>query len=118
MRSSRRKTQSEDVPSILVESAFLSNPEEERKLNSAVERRKLAAAVLAGIRDHFHAKPLPGTWIAAHRQTPREHIVAPGETLAVIAMRHGITVTSLRQANDLRTDNLRIGVVLRIPQQT
>jgi len=109
---------SPDVPSILVESAFLSNPEEERKLNSAVERRKLAAAVLTGIRDHFHAKPLPGTWIAAHRQTPREHIVAPGETLAVIAMRHGITVTSLRQANDLRSDDLRIGVVLRIPQQT
>ncbi len=109
---------SPDVPSILVESAFLSNPEEERKLNSAVERRKLAAAVMSGIRDHFHANPLPGTWIAAHRQSPREHIVAPGETLAVIAMRHGITVTSLRQANDLRTDNLRIGVVLRIPQQT
>ncbi|MEO6066065.1 MAG: N-acetylmuramoyl-L-alanine amidase [Lysobacterales bacterium] len=107
---------SPDVPSILVESAFLSNPEEERKLNSVSERRKLANAVLTGIRDHFHAQPLPGTWIAAHRQAPREHIVAPGETIAVIAMRHGISVTSLRQANDLRTDNLRIGVVLRIPQ--
>ncbi len=107
---------SPDVPSILVESAFLSNPEEERKLNSVSERRKLANAVLTGIRDYFHAQPLPGTWIAAHRQAPREHIVAPGETIAVIAMRHGISVTSLRQANDLRTDYLRIGVVLRIPQ--
>ncbi len=108
---------SPDVPSILVESAFLSNPEEERKLNSATERRKLANAVMTGIRDYFHAQPLPGTWIASNRQAPREHIVAPGETLAVIAMRHGISVTSLRQANDLRTDNLRIGVVLRIPLQ-
>ncbi len=109
---------SPDVPSILVESAFLSNPEEERKLNSPAERRKLANAVLGGIREYFHAHPQPGTWIAANRQAPREHIVAPGETLAVIAMRHGISVTSLRQANDLRTDLLRIGAVLRIPQST
>lgn len=108
---------SPDVPSILVESAFLSNPEEERKLNSVEERRKLAAAVLGGIRDYFHAQPLPGTWIASHRRTPSEHIVTAGETLAVIAMRHGISVSSLRQANDLRSDLLRIGYVLRIPQQ-
>ncbi len=107
---------SPDVPSILVESAFLSNPEEERKLNSVDERRKLAAAVLGGIRDYFHAQPLPGTWIASHRRTPSEHIVTAGETLAVIAMRHGISVSSLRQANDLRSDLLRIGHVLRIPQ--
>ena len=52
---------SPDIPSILVETAFLSNPEEERKLNSPAYRRKLAAAVLSGIKAYFLESPPPGT---------------------------------------------------------
>jgi len=104
-----------DVPSILVETGFISNPGEEKQLKDPAHREKLAAAILDGVRNHFHATPPPGTWIAANRQPPREHIVARGESLSLIAQRHGVTVAALRTANKLRGDTVHVGAVLRIP---
>jgi N-acetylmuramoyl-L-alanine amidase len=54
-----------DIPSILVETAFISNPEEEKRLNDEAYQDKLARAVLDGIRDYF-AKypPRPGSTLA------------------------------------------------------
>lgn len=46
-----------DIPSILVETAFISNPEEERLLRSSAHQEKLAAALLAGIENYFAANP-------------------------------------------------------------
>jgi len=57
---------SPDVPSILVETAFISNPLEEKRLNSAAQREKLAAAILDGVRDYFRATPPPGSWFAVN----------------------------------------------------
>jgi N-acetylmuramoyl-L-alanine amidase len=45
------------IPSILVETAFISNPEEEKKLNDQTYQDKLARAILAGIRDYFTKNP-------------------------------------------------------------
>jgi N-acetylmuramoyl-L-alanine amidase len=56
---------SPDVPSILVETAFITNPTEETKLRSAAHRQSLATAVLGGIRNYFANTPPPGTWFAA-----------------------------------------------------
>lgn len=56
---------SPDVPSILVETAFITNPSEETKLRSAAHRQSLATAVLGGIRNYFANTPPPGTWFAA-----------------------------------------------------
>ncbi|HET7845783.1 MAG TPA: N-acetylmuramoyl-L-alanine amidase [Xanthomonadales bacterium] len=106
---------SPDVPSILVETAFISNPAEEKRLTNPVEQRKLADAILTGVRDYFHAAPPPGTWIAMHPQPPRQHIVARGESLSLIAQRHRVTLAALRSANKLRSDTVRVGDVLRIP---
>ncbi|HET9483327.1 MAG TPA: N-acetylmuramoyl-L-alanine amidase, partial [Xanthomonadales bacterium] len=106
---------SPDVPSILVETAFISNPDEEKRLRDASHQARLASAILDGIRNYFHAAPPPGTWIAANRITPREHVVSRGESLSMIAQRHGITVAALRAANRKNGDVVRIGEVLRIP---
>jgi N-acetylmuramoyl-L-alanine amidase len=106
---------SPDVPSILIETAFISNAEEERRLNDPQHQQRLAEAIVEGVRNHFHAAPPPGTWIAANARPAREHIVARGETLSLIAQRHGVTVASLKRENRLRSDALRAGVVLRIP---
>jgi N-acetylmuramoyl-L-alanine amidase len=46
-----------DMPSILVETAFISNPEEEKRLNDAAYQDKLARAILEGIRDYFSRNP-------------------------------------------------------------
>ena len=56
---------SPDVPSILVETAFISNPEEEKRLGDAAYQDRLARAVLAGIKSHF-AKSAPARTIAAN----------------------------------------------------
>lgn len=105
---------SPDVPSLLIETGFISNPDEERKLNDARHRARLADAVLMGVRDYFHSAPPPGTWIAANVKT-RAHLVARGETLSEIASRHGVSVSKIRQVNALDSDQVRAGVVLKIP---
>ena len=46
-----------DVPSILVETAFISNPDEERRLNDEAYQDKLARAILEGIRDYIARHP-------------------------------------------------------------
>ncbi|MET0934586.1 MAG: N-acetylmuramoyl-L-alanine amidase [Luteibacter sp.] len=56
---------SPDVPSILVETAFITNPTEERRLRDDGHRRELATAVLGGVRNYFESMPPPGTWFAA-----------------------------------------------------
>lgn len=107
---------SPDVPSILVETAFISNPTEERNLKDAQHRRRLALAIRDGIKDYFAAAPPHGTWYA-NNVTPRElhHTVSRGETLSLIARRHGVSVQSIRSANGLRGDTISAGAVLRIP---
>jgi N-acetylmuramoyl-L-alanine amidase len=48
---------SPDIPSILVETAFISNPEEEKKLNSSAHQTELAKSILSGIKKYFDANP-------------------------------------------------------------
>jgi N-acetylmuramoyl-L-alanine amidase len=53
------------VPSILVETAFISNPAEERKLRDPAHQKQLAEAVMGGVKNYFESTPPPGTWFAA-----------------------------------------------------
>ncbi len=46
-----------DIPSILVETAFISNPEEERRLNDNAYQEKMADAILRGLKRYFDANP-------------------------------------------------------------
>jgi N-acetylmuramoyl-L-alanine amidase len=109
---------SPDVPSILVETAFISNPAEERRLKDPAERTKLAEAILDGVRNYFRSTPPPGTWFALeeNRVKASRHVVSRGESLSLIAARHGTSVAALRTANKLDHDSLRVGDVLEIPQ--
>ena len=56
---------SSDMPAMLVETAFISNPEEERRLTDPVHQRALARAVLDGVNTYFTRQPPPGTMYAA-----------------------------------------------------
>lgn len=107
-----RVLKSPDVPSILVETAFISNPEGERKLRSSHHQQALAQAMLGGIRSYFHSNPPPGTALAVY---PKRHVISRGDTLSDIAARYRVSVSTLRRHNGLRTDRLRVGEVLRIP---
>ena len=56
---------SPDVPSMLVETAFISNPDEERRLNDPAHQAQLARAILDGVTSYFTRQPPPGTLYAA-----------------------------------------------------
>ena len=103
-----------DIPSILIETAYISNHKEEKYLKSDKWRRKTAAAIVDGLRDHFYESPPPGTWLAENR-SKGDHIVLAGETLSEIASVHRISLTRLRAVNQIKGDMLRTGEVLRIP---
>jgi N-acetylmuramoyl-L-alanine amidase len=65
---------SPDIPSMLVETAYISNPQEERRLRGTAQQAKLAAAIHQGLRAYFYADPPSGTRIAelAGSGTPRQ----------------------------------------------
>jgi N-acetylmuramoyl-L-alanine amidase len=101
---------SPDIPSVLVETAFISNPVEERKLRDTRHQQYLARAMLRGIQRYFSTHPLPGT----HRLA-REYTIKRGDTLGEIAQQYQVSMGSLKGYNDLKSDILRIGDTLRIP---
>lgn len=100
---------SPDIPSVLIETAFISNAAEERKLNTASHQNKLARAMMSGIRHYFQRNPLPGTKIA------QQHVVSRGDTLSTIALRYQVTLGQLKEKNALSNTNLKVGDVLLIP---
>jgi N-acetylmuramoyl-L-alanine amidase len=110
---------SPDIPSILIETAYISNPNEEQALNSSQYQTDLARAVHAGIVDYFRDNPPPGSYVAMNPPprpaAPTQHVISSGETLSQIAERYRINLNLLRRTNELRNDRIRIGQVLTIP---
>jgi N-acetylmuramoyl-L-alanine amidase len=105
---------SPDVPSMLIETAFISNPAEERNLKSDSYQRKLAKAIQKGIEDYFTKSPPPGTLLA--QNSPKRHVIASGETLSEIAQQYNVSLSLLRQTNSIQGDRLLVGQVLTIPR--
>lgn len=110
---------SPDMPSILVETAFISNPSEEKKLRDKRHQERLADALLAGIRTYFYTNPPPDTRIAMEmRRVPAKqvrHVIARGDTLSEIAERYNVSTAAIRAANKLSNDSIRVGQTLSIP---
>lgn len=110
---------SPDVPSILVETGFISNPDEARKLNSSYYRQSMARAIFKGIHEYFELMPPAGTYLAWKKDQgtsgAREHIIIRGDTLSTIAQRYDVSVRSLKQLNKLSSNTIKIGQRLLIP---
>jgi N-acetylmuramoyl-L-alanine amidase len=109
---------SPDIPSILVETGFISNPEESRKLVSSSYQKKMARAIHAGIKDWFLAHPPSGTLIAWQKQQGgRQYVIASGDTLSGIAQRFNVSLADLKSYNSISGtgSNIRVGQKLLIP---
>lgn len=98
-----------DMPSVLVELAFISNPDEERRLKSPNHQRRLAAGILHGVKAYV-ARQRPDLQL-----TGGEYVVRRGDTLSGIAQQHAISVQQLRQANNIGNDIIATGRTLQIP---
>ncbi|EAS41042.1 LysM peptidoglycan-binding domain-containing protein [Photobacterium profundum] len=105
---------SPDIPSLLVETGFITNPTEERLLNSSSHQNKLANAIYKGILAYFETNPPEGTLFAS-RKGGVKHKVTSGQSLSVIAKRYGVSISSIKSVNNLKSNNLHIGQVLIIP---
>lgn len=111
---------SPDIPSLLIETGFISNPDEERRLRDPIHQQGVADAVFSGLKSHFERYPPPASLLAWQRDNQRrpsgdEYRIQSGDTLSAIAVRHGVPINQLKQANDLNGDVIRVGQVLRIP---
>ena len=112
---------SPDVPSILVETGFITNPKEAKNLNSAAHRQKLAQAVFQGVKEYFEDKPPEGSWVSWRKQkglSPRgeiTHVISKGDTLSEIALKYRVSVAKIKKVNKLSSHKIRVGQSLTIP---
>ncbi|MDP2128648.1 MAG: N-acetylmuramoyl-L-alanine amidase [Pseudohongiella sp.] len=110
---------SPDIPSLLIETGYLSNPAEARRLASPDYQRRLADSIVQGVMNYFYERPPEGTlvaWQKSNNQGPdRQYVVTRGDSLSLIAQRNNVSLSQLRSANNLRSDNIQVGQKLRIP---
>jgi N-acetylmuramoyl-L-alanine amidase len=125
------------IPSILVETAFISNPDEEKKLRDKTYQRRLAESILKGLKRAMPrliarrngggetlqaVAPSPLAPAVQSAQTAisgaREHIVRPGETLSAIARLYDIHVETLRFLNGIQGNDLAVGTKLLVPARS
>lgn len=109
---------SADVPSILVETGFISNPAESKKLKSKAYQRKMSRAIFNGIVKYFSHSPPPDTYLAwqkRQRDKTINYVVARGDTLSGIAKRFQVSVNAIQRENDLATSVIKVGQRIVIP---
>ncbi|NOQ76259.1 MAG: AMIN domain-containing protein [Methylococcaceae bacterium] len=105
---------SPDIPSILVETAFISNPGEERKLRSGKHQAKMANAIFKGVVGYFNQYAPMDTYFALN--SSKRHTISRGDTLSGIAQQYGVSMRAIKSANKLASSQVRIGQVLEIPR--
>lgn len=109
---------SPEMVSILVETGFISNPQEERLLRSRAHQKKMASAIVKGVRSYFNQYPIPGTYHAQKRQASGQyakHKIRRGDTLSAIADNYQVSVNAIRRMNGMKNDAIQVGKVLLIP---
>ncbi|WP_263081163.1 N-acetylmuramoyl-L-alanine amidase [Endozoicomonas sp. Mp262] len=113
---------SPDIPSILVETGFITNPKESRQLKTRAHQQAMANSIFKGLKTWFERKPPPDTLIAKWKREgklnarPGRYVIQAGDTLSEIADRFDISLNSLKKANKIsRANTIRTGQVLVIP---
>lgn len=125
---------SPDVPSILIETGFISNPKEAKRLSTPSYRQQMADAIFKGVEKYFDRKPPVGTYIAWKKNGGRDadgnntvtatksdrtikHKVVRGDSLSEIAQRYRVSMAKIKKLNDLKNNSIRIGQVLTIAEK-
>ncbi|WP_045482600.1 LysM peptidoglycan-binding domain-containing protein [Vibrio owensii] len=105
---------SPQIPSVLVETGFISNPTEEKLLFQRAHQDKLARAITKAVVKYLKDNPPEGTVFSSSAK-PSVHTVKRGESLSVIAQKYGTSTKAIMSANKLKSSGLAVGQKLKIP---
>ena len=108
-----RVLKSVDIPSVLVESGFITNPEDARRLKTKAGRRMIARSIFLGIHNYFKEAPVSGTLLENY-QNYLNYEIQKGDVLSEIAIRFGVTVDSINKTNNLENKSIFPGQIIRI----
>ena len=108
-----RVLKSVDIPSVLVESGFITNPEDAKRLKTKAGRRMIARSVFLGIHNYFKEAPVSGTLLENY-QNYLNYEIQKGDVLSEIAIRFGVTVDSINKTNNLENKSIFPGQIIRI----
>ena len=109
---------SPDIPSILIETGYLTNPEEAQRLSNRNFQERMALAIADGVANYFYEAPPDGTlvaWQKANGVIPTSYTVRRGDTLSEIAEQFSLSVTELKSINGLQGNTIQGGQVLELP---
>lgn len=110
---------SPDIPSLLIETGFISNPQEARKLGSKAHQQAMAEAIFYGIKRYLDENPPAGSYLAWKKHSQDEKLksyeIVRGDTLSDIAVKHRVSTEKIKRVNGLNGDTIKIGQVLKIP---
>ena len=109
---------SPDIPSLLIETGFLSNRSDAKRLSSSREQEKIAGAIFEGIKRYFEKSPPANTFVAWRKQNAGKRVVIEvkrGDTLSEIAARYNLSLQALKELNGLRSDVIHLGQKLEVP---
>ncbi len=101
------------IPSVLVETGYISNSYDEKNLTSRTYQKKFAKALSKGLYGYLKKHPPEGTKLALKSQ---QHKVKSGDTLSQIASTYGVTVSQIKKTNNLANSLLKAGQTIDIPR--
>ncbi|HIF81457.1 MAG TPA: AMIN domain-containing protein [Gammaproteobacteria bacterium] len=101
-----------EIPAVLVEVGFISNIKEERALQTALHRERIAGSMFRAIVRYCTEK----SQCRANQDSKGIYVVRKAESLSLLAARFGTTISAIKRANKLKIDTLLIGQKLVIPE--
>ena len=108
-----RVLKSVDIPSVLVESGFITNPEDAARLKGKAGRRMIARSIFLGIHNYFKQEPISNSTIEMNPDMVLYEI-QKGDVLSEISIRFGVTVDSIIKLNNLNGQPIFPGQILKI----
>jgi|TARA_B110000879_G_scaffold212091_1_gene306905 N-acetylmuramoyl-L-alanine amidase len=107
---------SPDIPSLLIETGFISNPKEAKQLSSGAYQQRMAAAIYNGLVSYYMDNTPKGTSLAANKaKRERSYTIARGDTLSDIAQRYNTSVTHILSYNKMGSSTIKVGQKIMIP---
>jgi N-acetylmuramoyl-L-alanine amidase len=122
-----------DIPALLIETGFISNPGEAKKLATSSYQKKMAREIFNGLTGYFYQEPPEGSYVAwkkkggntavassnASKSTAakktRRYTIKRGDTLSAIAVKHRTTVASIRRLNGIKNNSIQVGQRIKLP---